>query len=263
MQTKLLEIIFNKDEITWQALIYKFVKEEGMNPWDVNINLLSKKFFEMIESLKEMDFRISGKIILAAAILLRIKSKRLVFQDFDNLNKLIAMGEEEEDDLFFDELDENYVNDAENNQINNSDTYSLIPKTPLPRKRKVSVYELVDALQKALEVKKRRKNRINFEEEHNVKIPTKKKDMTIIIQEIYNEIKKYYINNKKDKISFSTLLPENSTAIEKVSTFIPLLYLDNLRRINLFQEQHLSEIEIHINKENINKEFIKKNIEQL
>jgi segregation and condensation protein A len=254
MQTKLFDILFNEDDITWQSLIYKLVKEEGMDPWDVDITLLSKKFFEKVKSLKEMDFRISGKIILAAAILLRIKSKKLVGEDFDNLNRLIALGEEDHDDLFYEEIDGDFNDD--DGSFYKNESFSLTPRTPLPRKRKVSVFELVDALQKALEVKKRRKNRLDYDEEdEKLLIPQKQKDITEVIQEIYAEIRNYYIDKKKDKLIFSNLLPKNSTAMEKITTFIPLIYLDSLRRIDLFQEKHLSEIEIHINKDNINKKF--------
>jgi chromatin segregation and condensation protein Rec8/ScpA/Scc1 (kleisin family) len=54
----------------------------------------------MLKKLKEHDFRISGKIILAAALLLKIKSKHLLSSGIDNLDQLINGIQEEEAMLY-------------------------------------------------------------------------------------------------------------------------------------------------------------------
>ena len=90
MQERLFEILFDKDEVTWQTMLYDLVRSEEMNPWDIDIAVLAQKFFEMIGTLKEMDFRIPGKIILAAAILLKIKSVQLMGRDLDAFDSLFA-----------------------------------------------------------------------------------------------------------------------------------------------------------------------------
>ncbi len=249
-QAKLFDIIFNEDEISWQSMIHKLVREEGMNPWDINITQLAKKFLERLQKLKKMDFKISGKAILAAAILLRIKSRRLVGEDFNNLDRLISLTDEQEDDIF-EEIEESFMEDIEehekNERMENKENYRLTPKTPLPRKRKVSVYDLVDALHKALEVKKRRTNRINSEAETNIDAPQKQKDITLVIQEVYDQIKNYIEQRNAKKLMFSQFLPKDCSKEEKIATFSPLLYLDNQRKIELYQEKHLAEIEITLN----------------
>ncbi len=243
-QTRLFDIIFNEDEITWKSMIYKLVKEEGMDPWDVDIAELGQKFLDMVSKLKKMDFRISGKVILAAAILLRIKSKKLVNDDFDNLNRLIAMTDEDE---FYEELEDDFMDDSDYQPAEEKkDEYKLTPRTPLPRKRKVSVYDLVDALQKALEVKKRRTNRLSRKEESDVRIPEKTKDISIVIKEVYAQIKDFFSGKKEQRIYFSELVP-SGTREDKIYTFMPLLYLDNQQKIELSQEKHLGDIEIRMN----------------
>src|SRR3989344_8036893 len=85
---RLFEMLFQKDDISWQTLIYELVKSEDMDPWDVDISLLANKYIETIKKLQQFDFHISGKMLLAAAILLNIKSTRLLNKDmhaFDNL----------------------------------------------------------------------------------------------------------------------------------------------------------------------------------
>lgn len=241
MQEKLFNLLFDQDEITWQTMIYELVKKEEMNPWDIDISLLAERFLEMLKEFKRMDFRVSGKILLAAAILLRIKSDRLVGDDLTKLNSLIAMSEEEEEsfyDALMDDIDYDDTGSGERQ-------FRLIPKTPQPRKRKVSVYDLVDALHKALEVKNRR---VKFTPpDTKVEIPKKTVDISILIRDIYDQIKKFFVSNGIKKLTFSNLVPSKDKD-DKIYTFIPLLHLDNQRKIEVNQQEHLGEIDISLNK---------------
>lgn len=248
MQDKIFNMLFEEDELTWQNIIYEAVKKEEMNPWDIDITKLSQRFLDMVRKLKEMDFRISGKIILAAAILLRIKSNRLVGEDLNHLNRLIAMSEAGEEELF-DALEEEFAEGFSMSgalAYSDDDKYKLIPRTPQPRKRKVSVYDLVEALEKALEVNKRRKSRLRDAEISSVQIPDKQIDISKVIFDVYFGIKGYLNKRKKKKMTFSQLVPSKDKR-DMVYTFIPLLHLDFQRRIELYQEKHLSEIEFTLN----------------
>jgi segregation and condensation protein A len=236
-QTQLFEIIFKENEITWQAMIYELVKKEDMNPWDINIGHLAEKFFEMLRTIKKMDMKVSGKVILAAAILLRLKSHRLVEEDLNQLNRLIAASEETEQE-FFDSLEQGLIDEGV--QFD-KEKFKLIPRTPQPRKRKVSVYDLVEALQKALEVKKRRVLRQELDEVH-VKVPEKKRDISLVIQDVLKQIKEHF--GKSKRLTFQELVGDNRE--DKVYTFIPLLYLQTQRKLDLQQTEHLGEIEIQL-----------------
>ena len=240
MQQKIFQILFEEDEVTWQSIIYRLIKEENMDPWDVDISLLTKKYIKMLKKLKEMDFRISGKVLLAAAILLKIKSNRLVGEDLSEFDKLIASAEAHEDefgDEFYDQLEREF-----------DELYSgakfvkprLIPKTPQPRTRKVSVYDLIEALNVALEVKKRRVLRTMPAKK--IEIPEKTVDITEVIKEVYEKIKKILAEGTK-KLFFNQLVPSESKE-DKVMTFIPLLHLTNERRIALNQRKHFGPIEV-------------------
>jgi segregation and condensation protein A len=92
---RIFQVLYNTDEVTWQTLLYELIKKEGMNPWDINISLLAKKYIETIKKLKELDLRISGKVLLAAAILLKIKSNRLIGEDLSEFDRLLTQSEEE------------------------------------------------------------------------------------------------------------------------------------------------------------------------
>lgn len=232
---KIYELLLDKDEFTWQTLIYELVKTEQMDPWDIDISILTKRYITTIRKLKELNFRISGNVLLAAAVLLRIKSNRLLNEDLTEFDRLIAGQDEDIEDLSFEE-------DVE--KIQDYEKPTLIPRTPQPRKRKVSIYDLVDALQKALEVKRRRV--LNSIPPTNVEIPKKTKDITQVIRDLYGRIKIFVFRNKKNRVSFSQLVPSDSKK-DKIYAFVPLLHLTNQRKIDLYQEKHFGEIDITLN----------------
>jgi len=246
---RIFNIIFSKaDEVTWQSIIYELVKSEQMDPWDIDVSILAQKYIGMLRTLKEHDFRVSGKVLLAAAILLKIKSNKLVGEDLSELDRLLIGVEEEIEELGFDET----------SQIPKlGEIPTLIPRTPQPRKRKVSIFDLVEALERALEVKKRRL--LNSIPPLNLEAPKKKKDITEIIREVYGRIKSFFINALKDKLTFSKLLPSESKE-DKVHTFIPLLHLAQQNKIELVQDIPFGEIEVLLKRKEESKVEEKSNV---
>jgi len=242
---RIFEMLFDKDEITWQSLLQELVKSEEMNPWDINVSSLTKKYIETIKKLKELDFRVGGKVLLAAAILLKIKSNKLVGEDIEYLDRLIS--EQDEEELL---MDDDMQPRAEEDIPKN-----LIPRTPQPRKRKVSIYDLMGALEKALEVK--RKRVLRSIPPMNIEIPEKKRDISSVIKEIYGRIKTFFWEHRKDRMTFSRLVPEGATKNDKIFAFIPLLHLTNQRKIDIFQQKHFGEIDIILKEteKEVNKEL--------
>jgi segregation and condensation protein A len=245
MQQQIFDLLLDSDEVTWQSIIYKLVREEGMDPWDIDVSLLSKKYISMLKKLKEMDFRISGKVLLAAAIMLKLKSTRLIGEDMNQLDMLIASSQQTEG-----EMADEFYNGLEN-ELSGSATAgmaagfpSLMPRTPQPRVRKVSIYDLIESLEKALEVNKRRVLRNIPQKE--VKRPVRERDIGSRITEVYQMVLKLF---SKDKPLFFTNLLSTETKEEKLSTFVPLLHLSKDRRLDLDQKQHFGPIQILVRPE--------------
>jgi len=233
-QDKIFSVIFDSDEVTWQRILYELVKNEEMDPWDIDISTLTKKYIAIIKEMKKLDFRVSGKVLLAAAILLKIKSTRLLNEDLSEFDRLLV----EPEDNLPDELDlEDYVpNRDEHKRV------PLIPRTPQPRKRKVSIYDLVESLEKALEVKKRRV--LNSIPPMHMEAPKKTRDVTEIIREVYSKIKTL-LYKEGNKTTFSQIVPSDDKE-DKVYTLIPLLHLSNQQKISIEQETHFGEIDIFL-----------------
>ena len=232
----ILNILSNKDEITWQAVLYELVKSEQMDPWDIDVSLLSHKYIGTLKKLKEFDMALSGKVVLAAAILLKIKSKRLITEDIDAFDNLLS-GQDEESLYDGQPLDEHQ---RERMRI---DGIGLIPKTPQPRKRKVSIFELVDALRLALDTDRRRLLRIRPVE---MVLPQKTWDISDAMRSIYSRIVGFFTGDEGGKLTFDQLVPDGSKK-DKIQTFLPLLHLTTQRKIDLFQDVPFGEIEIRLN----------------
>jgi segregation and condensation protein A len=225
-EDKIFSILFNQDEVTWQEIIHELIREEQMDPWNINVSLIAEKYIQTLEKLKEMDFRLSGKIILAAAFFLKIKSDKLLTEDLAFFDDLLNPVEDDFLDVFEDADLQTHTGKPE-----------LKYKTPQARKRKVSVYDLIDALEKALETGVRRSIKPGVKQSY--KLPEKKKDITLLINEVYESVRKTLMKIKS--IEFSKLVPSMDRQ-DKINTFIPLLFLENQRRIELEQEEAFSEI---------------------
>lgn len=231
---RILDIVVQKDEVTWQSMIYELVKHENMNPWDVDVTLLAKRYIQMLKKLNQLDFRISGKVVLAAAILLKIKSQRLLNDDIGELDRLMNPEEMSEEE-FYDDLES-----ASREGL--GEIPALVPRTPQPRKRKVSIYDLMIALQKALEVRDRRI--LRSISPVRIDVPQRKVDITKLIAFVYEKITTHFLSTS-EKLTFSKLMQDASRET-KIHHFMSLLHLANVdhRKIDLIQNEHFGEIEI-------------------
>jgi segregation and condensation protein A len=240
-ENRILELLTKDDNITWKAIIYDLVKSENMNPWDIDVSLLTKKYIDIIRKLEQMNFRVSGKVVLAAAILVRLKSSVLIGKDIAELDSLFASaapddaGDMAADD-FYSGLEGEFANTG-----NSEETPTLSPRTPQPRKRKVSMYDLIGALQKALEVKQRRIFRNPTPEMH---LPDRKIDIALLMNNVYSKIQQIIMGTKKPKVKFSEITSQKKQ--DKIDTFVPLLHLASQQKLDLSQQAHFGEIEISL-----------------
>jgi chromatin segregation and condensation protein Rec8/ScpA/Scc1 (kleisin family) len=161
-QNQLYEVITSRKP-DWQAIIYELIDSEQLDPWDIDIVVLTRKYFEKIAELEQADFYVSSKVLLAAALLLRIKSEFL-------LNKYIKSI----DDILFGRKDKP-ASIFERIEIDEDDLPVLIPKTPLPRQKRITLQELITALNKAIVTESRRIKR-------EVAIKTARKYLKLIFQ---------------------------------------------------------------------------------
>ena len=228
-QNEIYELLTG-NEVSWQALIYDLINTEQLDPWDINLALLANKYLEKIKQLEEANFFVSSKVLLAASILLRLKSEILLYKYIRSI-----------DEILFGKKDE--TKPQERIEINESDLPLLYPKTPLPRYRKVSLQELMSALDKAINTETRRiekeVEKVSREREAGIVLPRVKLNMRERIRKIYSKILTAF-KRKQTKISYSELTGGKKE--DKIACFLPCLHLDTQQKLFLEQESHFNEI---------------------
>lgn len=232
-QEQIHGILFNR-EIGWQEIIYDLINTEQLDPWDINISLLADKYLEKVQNLEETDFFVSSKVLLAASLLLRIKSEILLNKYLKSIDEILFEKKEAKKYPF------------ERIQLN-EEIPELVLRTPLPRFRKVTLKELMDSLGKAITTENRRigKEIINKNalRETAFSLPKKTFKLKDKIKEIYEKIFSHFkTNGAQHKISFNEFA--GGSRDEKLISFFPLLHLDHQKKLWLEQEKHFEEIYI-------------------
>ena len=243
------KLIVEEDDVTWQTLIYELAKEGKIDPWDIDISVLAQEYLAAIKKLKEMNFRLSGKVILAAAVLLKMKAERIGLEQLLMLTNPEKFETEVEDDEL--ELGEKHFTKAK-----------LDTKIPLPRKRKVTIFELVDALKKAVEVDERRRER--WESLRPPAVPhieIKKVDIFGKIETVFNKLRDIFKKFNRTVINFEEVIPSREKR-DVVWTLIPLLHLANQGRLELQQEEAFGEILIKTSEKDLSKDITKEEYEE-
>jgi len=127
------------------------------------------------------------------------------------------------------------------------DIPELIPRSPLPRFKKVTLKELLESLNKAIITENRRiKKEIinkNALRESSISLPKRKFSIKDKIIEITMILEKHF-SSKEDykKITFTELAGEDRE--KRIEHFSPLLHLENQKKIWLEQPAHFEEIQI-------------------
>ncbi len=237
-QNQIQDILYNR-EIGWQEIIYDLINTEELDPWDINIVILTEGYLTKIQFLEESDFFVSSKVLLAASLLLRIKSEVLLSKHLRSIDEIL-FGSEEKKSVVLErmELDEEIP--------------ELVLKSPIPRYKKVTLQELIDSLNKAISTENRRiKKEIinkNALRESSISLPNKKTiNIKSRIRQIYLDLSEHFNQNKDSKkISFEEFVGNDRD--KKIITFSPLLHLENQQKIWLDQKVHFEEIHIWLKK---------------
>ncbi|MFH1586138.1 MAG: segregation/condensation protein A [archaeon] len=236
-QEQIHDLLFNK-EIGWQEIIYDLINTEQLDPWDINIVILTEGYLDKIKELEEADFFVSSKVLLAASLLLRIKSEILLNYYIKSIDDIL-FGKKEKESYILEriELDEEIP--------------ELVPKSPIPRFKKITLQELMESLNKAIKTENRRIKREiinrNALRETGISLPKKTINIRDRIKELYVRLTTHFDKNEDmKKISFTEFI--GSDKDERIISFSPLLHLENQKKVWLDQEIHFEEIYIWLKK---------------
>ncbi len=201
-------------------------KKGEIDPWNVDIVDLTDKFLQKIE-----DLRVSGRIILYASILLRMKSEVL-------LNEIY--GEEEDYEVDF------------NSDLNNVDLFNVdsfddkkmnIPIVRRRVKRYTTLDELVRELRRIEKLKERRAKRRRVEKRivsfENV---PHEEDVEEKIVEVYKSL----LSLGMRELSFLNLV-KGFDKPKKVTYYLSILHLAYRKKLKVEQEKPYEDIRVILN----------------
>ncbi|MBS3065086.1 MAG: segregation/condensation protein A [DPANN group archaeon] len=238
-------LIFKEDDVTWKTIIMDLCKSGKIDPWDIEVSTLAQEYLKIVSRLKETNFRLSGKIILAGALLLRLKSDRMGMKEFMQLTNPEEFSEDSDENSLFDVEGERRFSKA-----------GLQPRIPGIRKRKVTVFELIDALKQALEVDQRREKRLR-DYGADVIRPVqeiKQVDWFAKVKNLFETLRNYVAKTNKLTVNFTEIVP-SETKEDKILTFISLLHLANEGKVDLRQEYPFGNIFVDVNEEELSKKL--------
>jgi len=247
-QEQIHDLLF-KDTHSWQSIIYDLINTEQLDPWNIDISLLANRYLEKLRVLEEANFFISSKVLLAASLLLRIKSEILLTEYIPSLDEILFGKKEEK------------VYKQERIELD-EDLPGLVPRTPLPRFRRVTLEELMGALNKAINTETRRIKKAILirqqEYETGLALPQANINLEEHIESLYEKIVALF-ESRNSRMAFSELIKgEYQDKEKRVIAFMSLLHLDNQQKIWLEQENHFDEIWFWLKKvyESKNREFL-------
>ncbi|MDI6639284.1 MAG: ScpA family protein [Methanocellales archaeon] len=189
-----------------------------IDPWNIDIIDVTDKFLKKLEELKQLDLRVSGRTLLYASMLLRMKSE------------VLAEKEEDEFEWEFFGFQPEYFQ---------TDEYpSLCPRMRVAR-RPVTLRELIDELRKAMERKEQSERRRLMRvarmpaTEEVLKI-AHEEEIESMIQTIMRKLRKKF--KKQDHVMFDELIEERTPSCI-IRTYVPLLFMATRKQIWLEQEE--------------------------
>ncbi len=219
---------------TWEGVLERLTSD--MDPWDIDLAVLARRYRDYMQALRELEFDIPGRMVLTCSILLRMKSDVL----------LAAERPTERDDLVA-ELGE--AIDAEMDVWDpptEPDVFNL-PVLRRPR-RQVTLGDLRLALTAAMKVSRRRAERlieqVELEEEDpfaNYEIGGT--DFAGRLRSLFDRI--VHLLSGRRVLSFFSLLDRGDKQ-ERVERFLEVLHLTAEGQIDCSQEEFLGEIVIRL-----------------
>lgn len=202
--------------------MYEMAKKGEIDPWNVDIIDLTDKFLKKIE-----DLRVSGRIILYASLLLKMKSEILLSEIY---------GEEEEQSFEAYEEDVYYYEEFEEIKELRSIT--------LPVRRKVKRYTTLDDLVKELRLLeklegRRKRKRLKVGQFQSFENIPHEEDVEEKVEEVYRILKGFNVR----EISFLNLI-KGLDKRTKVTYYTSILHLAYRKMLRIEQDVPYGDIRV-------------------
>ncbi len=241
----------NETPIDGIEILVSLAKSGKIDPWNIDIVEVTDQYLQILSELKSQDLKLTGKTLLFAAILLRMKSDSM-----SGIHFLERSGEDgdwgEEDYL---ETDPGASLSPLRKIVKAVETldHMIRRRTSVkePRQRKVTLNDLIRELKKyeILEKKQRLKETVDKAERRRIHAMANLSSEEIVelaheefiedtILRLKDILERFFFDN--EAISLSSLEKEGN--IDRVSAYIAVLFLTSRGVTELAQESFYSEL---------------------
>lgn len=187
------------DQPAWKTILIDLVKSSKMDPWDIDVSLLTEKYIAKINNLNSSSLRVPANAILACAILVKTKSRYL---------KLSSIEEDEE-------IDEK----SNEKQLFLVDEIPDLLAARSMREGRISLDELVESIEGIIQnTTPSRKTAKNIPRmEFNFNTTSIEERLEVVLNLVKQKV------DSQGLVMFNSLLEnnENDTVID---TFLPILF---------------------------------------
>ena len=223
----------------WEETLRRLTAD--MNPWDIDIAELARRYRDTIEALREFQFVIPGRMVLTCSILLRMQSDELLSAACPSERSELI----EELEEAVDEAAAEWVDPIEPEEF-------ALPLLRRPR-RQVTLDDLRNAFTAALKVSHRREERWASRVEDDDEDPFDHyeiggEDFTDRLVALFAKIKRFLSGRRI--LSFFRLL-ERGDKQERIQRFFEVLHLAAQGEICCTQEEFLGDILITLEETNV------------
>ncbi|MDD3244773.1 MAG: segregation/condensation protein A [Candidatus ainarchaeum sp.] len=210
------------DQPNWKIILYDLVKSNEIDIWNVNLIELTDLYLEKIRNLQQNNLLIPANALLAAAILLKLKTYSL---------KLSTISNDEEELKLLSEEDFMAI----------SGSIDLNTPTRL-KEGQVSLDELIDIIDVMINkpTKKNIEKRIKEVKEFKFILPRKTQEITDRINKLLDVINSY--KDSENLVLFSNMTKGQDPSKMIDNYFIPMLFLVQDQKIDAWQEEFFKEI---------------------
>ncbi len=237
------------EQVDGIEILVNMAKTGKIDPWNVDIVDVTDKYLTHLFQMKAQNLRLTGRTLLFAAILLRLKSN--VLEGID-VNQIEGLNEEEQVDEFG--LEDDGWDDSEintNNVVSLDEVLQRRTSIRLNRSRTVNLKDLIKQLQfyEELDRKQALKN-AHERAKRRVRSYARLTPDDIVnlahdeyieksVEVLHENLKKIFETQDKVELTTLTLL-----GLDKISAYIALLFLtaDPEADIDVYQEEFYGEL---------------------
>lgn len=230
-------------------ILVSMAKTGKVNPWNIDIVDITDKYLAQLFQMKSQNLRLTGRTLLFAAILLKLKSN--VLENID-INEFEGVNEGSE----FDELELNDDFEADYSQEYNTSNVVSIDEVlqrrtsvRLNRNRVVTLkdlirhlefYEMIDRKQALKNAHERAKRRVrsyaNLSPDDIINL-AHEEYIEDSVQKLKENLEQIFKKEKKIELNELTLL-----GMDRVTAYIALLFLSAESNYELVQEEFYSDL---------------------